>query len=494
MKYASILDTIGRTPIVKLANLSPPNVSVYAKIESFNPGGSVKDRLAFAVIEDAERRGVLKPGQTVIEATSGNTGIGLAMVCARKGYPLVIVMAENFSIERRRLMRFLGAKVVLTPAADKGSGMLAKAVELAETHGWFLTRQFENEANADIHTRTTAQEILADFADEPLDYWITTFGTGGTLKGVARELKRQRPEIKIVAAEADNSRVLGSGIAQPAASGPITTSHPSFRPHPIQGTGPDFIPKLTQDVLDAHWIDEIMPVNGADALRLSRELATREGIFAGISAGAAVAGALKIAAKAPDGARILCMLPDTGERYLSTPLFDDIPVEMTEEEEAISRSTSLCRFDLPRPPAPAAASADVPVDQEAARFVESALAEQPVVMFALEWCEFCWAVRKLFKSYAIPYRSVDLDSMAYQENDWGGRIRNAVRARTGMQTIPQIFVGGEFIGGTSEIFEAARAGDLMQRLRDARVAFDAAAKVDLPSLLPKWLAAKRPAA
>jgi cysteine synthase len=495
MKVESILDTIGRTPVVKLAKISPPNVEIFAKIESFNPGGSVKDRLALAVIEDAERRGALKPGQTVIEATSGNTGIGLAMVCARKGYPLVIVMAENFSIERRRLMRFLGAKVVLTPAADKGSGMLAKAVELAETHGWFLTRQFENEANADIHTRTTAQEILADFDNERLDYWVTTFGTGGTLKGVARALKQARPEIKIVAAEADNSQVLGSQIAQPAPNGILTTSHPAFRPHPIQGTGPDFIPKLTQDVLDAHWIDEIMPVNGGDALRISRELATREGIFAGISAGGAVAAALQVAAKAPDGARILCMLPDTGERYLSTVLFDDVPVDMTEEEEAISRSSPLCRFDLPRPPAPAAANA-TPVDQDAARYVEQALsdANQPVVMFALEWCEFCWAVRKLFKAYSIPYRSVDLDSVAYQQDDWGGRIRNALRARTGMQTIPQIFVRGELIGGTSEIFDAARTGGLQQRLRDARVAFDANAQVDLPSLLPKWLAAKRPAA
>ncbi len=492
MIYDSILDTIGRTPIVKLANLAPPNVSIYAKIESSNPGGSVKDRLALAVIEDAERRGALQPGQTVIEATSGNTGIGLAMVCARKGYPLVIVMAENFSIERRRLMRFLGAKVVLTPAADKGSGMLAKAIELAETHGWFLTRQFENEANADIHTRTTAQEILSDFAGEPLDYWVTTFGTGGTLKGVARALKQSRPEIKIVAAEPDNSPVLASGLAQPAAQGRSMTSHPSFRPHPIQGTGPDFIPKLTQDARDADWIDKIMPVNGGDALRLSRELATREGIFAGISAGAAVAAALKIAAHAPDRATILCMLPDTGERYLSTPLFDDIPVDMTEDEAAISQSTPLCRFDVPRPP-PAVAVAAVPADKEAADFVTSALSDtdQPVVMFALEWCEFCWAARKLMKAYAIDYRSIDLDSVAYQKDDWGGRIRNAVRARTGMQTIPQIFVAGELIGGTTEIFEAARTGQLQRRLRDARIAFDANARPELFSLLPKWLAGKQ---
>jgi len=497
MKYDSILDTIGCTPIVKLGKLSPNNVSIYAKVESFNPGGSVKDRLALAVIEDAERRGVLKPGQTVIEATSGNTGIGLAMVCARKGYPLVIVMAENFSIERRRLMRFLGAKVVLTPAADKGSGMLAKAVELAETHGWFLTRQFENEANADVHTRTTAQEILADFENERLDYWVTTYGTGGTLKGVSRALKQARPEIRIVVAEADNSRVLGSGIPQPASNGPITTSHPSFRPHPIQGTSPDFIPKLTQDVLDSHWIDEIMPVNGADALRLSQELAQQEGIFAGISAGSAVAAALKIAQTAPAGSNILCMLPDTGERYLSTVLFDDVNVDMNAEEEAISRSSPMCRFDLPRPVAPVAANASTPpVDQDAAAFVASALndADNPVVMFALEWCEFCWAARKLFRAYNIPYRSIDLDSMAYQEHDWGGRIRNALRAQTNIATIPQILIAGELIGGTSELFEAATRGELQSKLKSAAVGFDDDANVDLPSLLPKWLSKKPKAA
>ena len=494
MKFDSILDTIGRTPVVKLANLGPKHVALYAKIESFNPGGSVKDRLALAVIEDAERRGALKPGQTVVEATSGNTGIGLAMVCARKGYPLVIVMAENFSIERRRLMRFLGAKVVLTPAADKGSGMLAKAQELAEAHGWFLTRQFENEANAEIHTRTTAQEILADFDGERLDYWVTTFGTGGTLKGVARALKQARPETKIVAAEADNSPVLGSGVAQPPPLGMLTSSHPYFRPHPIQGAGPDFIPRLTQDVLDAHWIDRVTPVNGADALRLSRELAQREGIFAGISAGAAVAAGLKVAESAPEGATILCMLPDTGERYLTTPLFDDVPVDMTEEEEAISRSTPMCRFDLPRPATPPANAP--PVDGEAADFVTGVLADptQPVVMFALEWCEFCWAVRKLFKAYGADYRSVDIDSVAFQKDDFGGRIRNAVRARTGVATIPQVFIRGEFVGGCWEVFEAAKAGELQRRLRNASVAFNEAAPVDLPSLLPKWLNTKLTAA
>jgi cysteine synthase A len=477
MKYNSILETVGHTPIVKLAALAPKHVSLYAKVEAFNPMGSVKDRLALAVIEAAERQGVLKPGQTVIEATSGNTGIGLAMVCARKGYPLVIVMAENFSIERRRLMRFLGARVVLTPAADKGSGMLAKAIELAQTHGWFLTRQFENEANADIHSATTAQEILRDFEGERLDYWVSAYGTGGTVKGVARVLKQKRPETRIVVTEPDNSQVLGTGLTD------------RFRPHPVQGTSPDFIPKLIADAKG--WIDEIVPVNGADALRLARELATREGIFAGISAGAAMAAALKVAEKAPAGSSILAMLPDTGERYLSTPLFDDVAVDMTEEEEAISKSTPLCRFDIRPAPAPAPAQATaLPVDPDAKAFVDKTIAEEPIVLFALEWCEFCWAVRKLYKAHAIPYRAIDLDSVAYQENDWGGRVRRAVGARVGAPTIPQIFIKGELIGGTAELFEAARAGELQRRLTEAGVAFDADAKVDYAALLPKWLKQK----
>jgi cysteine synthase A len=479
MKYDSILETVGDTPVVKLGALAPRDVTIYVKVEAFNPMGSVKDRLALAVIEDAERRGALKPGQTVIEATSGNTGIGLAMVCAKKKYPLVIVMAENFSIERRRLMRFLGAKVVLTPAADRGSGMLAKAIELAEKHGWFLTRQFENEANADMHTATTAQEILRDFEGERLDYWVSTYGTGGTVKGVARALKAKRPDTKVIVTEPDNSQVLGSGITD------------RFRPHPVQGTSPDFIPKLTSDARDAHWIDEIVPVNGGDALRLARELATREGIFAGISAGAAVAAALKVAETAAKGSTILAMLPDTGERYLSTPLFDDVAVDMTPEEEAISKSSPLCRFDVRPAPAPAAASApSAPADAEAAAFVEKLIAEEPVLLFALEWCEFCWATRKLFKAHNIPFRSIDLDSVAYQADDWGGRVRRAVGARIGLPTIPQVFIGGDLIGGNAEMFDAVRSGALQAKLRTAGVAFDADAKVDYGSLLPKWLKQK----
>ena len=296
--------------------------------------GSVKDRLALGIIEDAERSGALKPGQTVVEATSGNTGIGLAMVCAQKGYPLVLTMAESFSIERRKLMRFLGAKVILTPAKAKGSGMLAKAVELAEAHGWFLCRQFENEANADMHSRTTAQEILNDFKGERLDYWVSGFGTGGTLKGVSRVLKKERPETQIVVCEPDNSQLIGSGIPQPGLD-----SHPAFQPHPMQGWSPDFIAKLTADAFDSSLVDALIPVKGDEAIRLSKELAQQEGIFTGISGGATLAGALDVCQSAPLGSTVLCMLPDTGERYLSTPLFEDITEDMTEAEIELSKST-----------------------------------------------------------------------------------------------------------------------------------------------------------
>ena len=296
--------------------------------------GSVKDRLALGIIEDAERSGALKPGQTVVEATSGNTGIGLAMVCAQKGYPLVMTMAESFSIERRKLMRFLGAKVILTPAKAKGSGMLAKAVELAEAHDWFLCRQFENEANADMHSRTTAQEILNDFKGERLDYWVSGFGTGGTLKGVSRVLKKERPETQIVVCEPDNSQRIGCGIPQPGLE-----SHPAFQPHPMQGWSPDFIAKLTADAFDSALVDSLIPVKGDEAIRLSKELAQQEGIFTGISGGATLASALDVCQSAPKGSTVLCMLPDTGERYLSTPLFEDIAEGMTEAEIELSKST-----------------------------------------------------------------------------------------------------------------------------------------------------------
>jgi cysteine synthase A len=347
-RYSSILGTVGNTPVVRINKLAPAGVDLYVKVEAFNPLGSVKDRLALGVIEDAERSGALKPGQTVIEATSGNTGIGLAMVCAQKGYPLVVTMAESFSIERRKLMRFLGAKVILTPAAERGTGMLKKTVALAEKNGWFMTRQFSNEANADFHSKTTAQEILNDFEGDRLDYWVTGFGTGGTLKGVARVLADKRPETKIIVCEPDAAPMISSGIPQPIhPDGSPSASHPSWTPHPQQGWSPDFIAKLAQDAVDTYKIDQVLRITNPDAMKWSRQLATQEGIFVGISSGATFAGALRVAAEAPKGSTILCMLPDTGERYLSTPLFADIPVDMTPEELEISLSTPDCQLQSP---------------------------------------------------------------------------------------------------------------------------------------------------
>jgi cysteine synthase A len=344
-KFRSILETIGNTPVVRINNLAPRGVNLYVKIEAFNPLGSVKDRLALGVIEAAEQSGELKPGQTVIEATSGNTGIGLAMVCAQKRYPLVVTMAEQFSVERRRLMRFLGAKVVLTPAAGRALAMVTKAVELARTHGWFLTRQFENEANADFHSRTTAREIVADFKGETLDYWVTGYGTGGTLKGVSRVLKKEMPATKIIVCEPEDAQLLGSGQEQARnPDGSAASPHPAFKPHPMQGWTPDFIPKLTADAVAMKVIDRLMPIPGPEAMRCAADLASKEGIFVGITAGATFAGALRIAAQAPANANILCMLPDTGERYLSTPLFANVPADMTPEELEISRSTPSAQF------------------------------------------------------------------------------------------------------------------------------------------------------
>ena len=491
----SVLAAIGDTPVFRLQRLAPAHCNVFVKAEAFNPMGSVKDRLALGIIEDAERRGALQPGQTVIEVTSGNTGIGLAMVCAVKGYPLVVVMGENFSIERRKLMRFLGAKVVLTPAALRGMGANAKAEELVAKHGWFHCRQFDNEANADMHSRTTAPEILRDFEGRQLDWFVTGAGTGGTLKGVSRVLKAQSPGTRIAVCEPDNSPVLGSGIAQARhGDGRPSESHPLSRPHVMQGWSPDFIPKLTEDAFTLQLVDRVLPINGADAMRLSRELAQREGIFCGVSAGATLAGALQLAKDAPEGANILAMLPDTGERYLSTPLFDGIGADMSEEEWEISRSTPGARFDAPSPaPAPAPAAA-APASSEAASaevrdFFERVLAdpEQPLVLFALEWCEFCWSLRKLFAKAGIPYRSIDLDSTAFQRDDRGGQIRKLLRAKTGAATIPQVFVAGEWLGGCTDTLDAYKAGRLQEKLRAAGVGFDEAASIDAHSLLPGWI-------
>jgi cysteine synthase A len=343
--FDSILDTVGDTPTVRINNLGVEGRTIYVKGEFFNPAGSVKDRLALNIIEEAERTGALKPGQTVVEATSGNTGIGLAMVCAQKGYPLVVTMADSFSIERRKLMRMLGAKVVLTPRAQKGFGMYRKAVELAEANGWFLARQFETAANADIHEATTAREIVNDFAGSRLDWFVTGYGTGGTVAGVGRVLRRERPETKIVLSEPANAQLLGSGAAQErTADNAPAGSHPAFEPHPIQGWTPDFIPYVLQEAIDRSLYDEVVPVPGPEGIKWAKALAQKEGIFVGISAGATFAVARQVAERAPAGSVILCMLPDTGERYLTTPLFETIEAEMNEEETALSRSTPGFQF------------------------------------------------------------------------------------------------------------------------------------------------------
>jgi cysteine synthase A len=305
MIFDNVTDTIGRTPVVRINRLAPAHTTMYVKVESYNPGGSVKDRLAIGIIEDAEQRGTLKPGQTVVEATSGNTGIALAMVCAARGYPFVAVMSDSFSVERRQIMRAYGAKVVLTPAAERGTGMVRKAEELAKKHGWFLARQFENEANPAYHRQTTGPEILSDFAGKRLDAFVTGWGTGGTMTGAGQVLKLARPDLRLVACEPASAQLLGGE---------------EFKPHKIQGWTPDFVPA----VLDRKIFDERLAISDDDAIATARSLAQKEGLFVGISAGATFAGALRVAATAPQGSVILAMLPDTGERYLSTVLFEGV--------------------------------------------------------------------------------------------------------------------------------------------------------------------------
>ena len=312
MIYNNILETIGNTPVIRLNRMGPDHVEMYVKVESFNPMASVKDRLAFAIVNDALQKGELQPGQTVIEATSGNTGIALAMVCAAMGHPFVATMADSFSVERRKIMRGLGARVILTPAAERGTGMVRKAAELAEEHGWFLARQFENPANPEYHRNTTGPEILSDFAGRRLDYWVTGYGTGGTMTGAGQVIKAARPDVRIVATE-------------PAAASLLAGNE--WQPHKIQGWTPDFIP----DVLDADVFDELRAVSDDRAIEVSRALAHQEGIFTGISAGGTLATALDVANDAPEGSAILAMLPDTGERYLSTPLFEGV-IEGSDEE------------------------------------------------------------------------------------------------------------------------------------------------------------------
>jgi cysteine synthase A len=341
MIYEDITKTIGNTPVVKISDkLCPPGVEVYAKCEYFNPCSSVKDRLALSIIQDAEAAGTLKPGDTVVEATSGNTGIAVAMVCAQRGYNCVICMAEPFSVERRKLMRMLGAKVIVTPKAGKGTGMVRKAEELCAKHGWFLCHQFETESNWKFHEATTGPEIIADFEGKRLDYWVTGYGTGGTFHGAGKAIKAKRPDVKIVLAEPQDAGLLVSGIpTERNDDGSPAGTHPAFKPHPIQGWTPDFIPKVLEDAPMAELMHELKPIPGADAIATAKALASKEGLLTGISGGATMWAALETAKAAPEGSVILAMLPDTGERYLSTPLFADIEADMNEAELEIAKST-----------------------------------------------------------------------------------------------------------------------------------------------------------
>nr|MBX2880225.1 pyridoxal-phosphate dependent enzyme [Granulosicoccus sp.] len=491
--HGNILETIGRTPVIRINHMAPADRNMFVKVEAFNPLGSVKDRVALGIIEDAEQKGLLSPGQTVIEATSGNTGIGLAMVCAQKGYPLVIVMAENFSVERRRLMRYLGAKVILTPATRMGSGMVAKAEALAAEHGWFLCRQFANDANADIHSDTTAKEILGDFPDGILDYFVSGYGTGGTLKGVASVLRHESPMTRIIAAEPDKAPMLSSGIDQEfKPNGDALGSHSVFKPHPVQGWTPDFISKLTYDAATGDLLDDIVPVTGADSLHYARQLARQEGIFCGISGGATFAAARKVAEQAPAGSNILCMLPDTGERYLSTPLFDDIASDMSAEELAISATTDGYQFSRSARPSQAQKTAATPkvdaVSSAASQYIDSIVtgSEQPVVIFSLEWCEFCWSAEKLFKKMNVDFQTVHIESDEHRAYGSSEEIQNALTARVSSSTIPQVFVGGDYLGGCTQTFKAFLDGSLQSRLKDLGISFNESLQLDPSSLLPKW--------
>ena len=430
LQHKSVLSTIGKTPLIRLNRMASKDVDVFVKCEAFNPMSSVKDRLALGLIEWAEQNGKLKPGQTVVEASSGNTGIGMAMVCAAKGYPFVCVMSESFSIERRKLMRFLGAKVVLTNPAHKGSGMVIKAKELAEKHGWHYPDQFTNEANAAIHERTTGPELLEALAGRTLDHMFVAYGTGGTVKGVGKYLKEHSPATVVHLCEPDNAPMLYSGIpTEYKSDGQFNEPHPVWRPHLLQGWATDFIPKLLSEASDAKYFDKLAHVSGSAAMSTAQKLAQTEGIFTGTSGGGVLSVALDFAKTAPKGSCIVALLPDTGERYLTTPLFADIPADMTEEEKAIAAST------------PSAAPPGIsmpPVTDEAVAFVQAKIAEHKVVVWSLEYCEFCWTIFKLLEAIKVPYTVINIDSFEYAEDNMGNKYRAALTNLTDCNTFPQV--------------------------------------------------------
>jgi len=425
--------------------------------------------------------GQIKPGQTVVEASSGNTGIGLAMVCAAKGYPFVCVMAESFSIERRKLMRFLGAKVVLTNPAHKGSGMVIKAKELAEQHGWFLADQFANDANAWIHAQTTGPEILEAMEGLRLDFFVTSYGTGGTLKGVSQVLRARSPETKIYVCEPDNAPLLYSNTkTEHDASGRFKEPHPLWRPHLLQGWAPDFIPKIVNDAVQAHYVDEVVHVGGDEAMAMAKSLAQQEGIFTGTSGGGTFACALELASKAPSGTNIVAMLPDTGERYLSTPLFADIPADMTVEEKQIADST----------PSQAPPGISLPeVTDQAKEFILKTNSQHKCVIWSLEYCEFCWTIFGFFNAIKVPYHVVNVDAFQYAKDNQGNKYRAALQHMTDSKTFPQVFISGEFFGGAADACIKFKKGELQPILEKAGLKNNefGGYSGDPFEFLPKWM-------
>eukprot|EP01063_Lacrimia_lanifica_P040913 TRINITY_DN942_c0_g1_i4.p2 TRINITY_DN942_c0_g1~~TRINITY_DN942_c0_g1_i4.p2 ORF type:complete len:540 (+),score=235.47 TRINITY_DN942_c0_g1_i4:67-1686(+) len=479
-RHESILTTVGKTPLVKLNRLSPKEgVDLYVKAEAFNPMGSVKDRLALGVIEWAEHHGHLQPGQTVVEASSGNTGIGLAMVCAAKGYPYVCVMAESFSIERRKLMRFLGAKVILTNPAHKASGMLIKCQELAEKHGWFNTHQFSNEANAWVHSQTTGPEITEAMGEVKLTDFFCAWGTGGTLQGVARHLRAASPETKVHCCEPDNAPLLFSGAkTEYQEDGRFKEPHPVWRPHLLQGWATDFIPKLVSDAVDAGYVDHIRHVGGDSAHATSRALAQKEGIFTGTSGGGVLSCAVEFAKTAPEGSAIVCILADTGERYLSTPLFADIPADMTAEEKEIAAST---------PSAPPPGITLPEVTEGNVKFVNDKNAAHKVVVWSLEYCEFCWTIFGLFKALGVEYEVINVDAFKYAKDNQGNKYRAALCSVTDCKTFPQCFIDGKFFGGAADACMKWKSKELQPILEAAGIEYNKDYAGDAFEFLPKWM-------
>ena len=477
--HESVLTTIGSTPLVKLNKIAPEGVEVYVKCESFNPMGSVKDRLALGAIEWAEQTGQLKPGTTVVEASSGNTGIGLAMVCAAKGYPFVCVMSESFSIERRKLMRFLGAKVILTNPAHKGSGMVIKARELAEQHGWFRPQQFESEANAWAHRMTTGPELLTALDGRTLDAFVVAYGTGGTLKGVGQVLRKRSPTTRIHVCEPDNAPLLFSNAkTNYDGNGEFCEPHPVWRPHLLQGWAPDFIPKLVADAQAEGLIDQIHHIGGDSAMATARALAAKEGLFTGTSGGGCVACALEIAKALPKGSVVVAMLPDTGERYLSTPLFADIPADMTEEEKAIAAST----------PSEAPPPISLPAVTEAAtQHVQSTVAQHKIVVWSLEYCEFCWTLFKLLDALKVPYEVINIDAFELAKDNLGNQYRASLCDLTDCNTFPQMFVGGQFFGGAADACIKWKNGELQSLFKASGIEWSDEYQGDPFEFLPRWM-------